>query len=432
MEARKEMGKIMAYCIQDSELVIRLMEKLSVWESAVEMSGVVCQNIEDLFLKGQSTRCTSMIYNELHQRGYVLTRRNDAPVVKGYKGGYVAPTVPGKHKKVICEDFASLYPSIDEGYNICYTTLVKDKSLVNKEDCNVVHVTQQESKSNHVYYRKAREEGYDEYDESSSEDEDDKKKKKKAKKEEEFETKEYEFWFYKKEKGVIPSLLNGVLAKRKGVNKLKGDTETYIRKLKHKEDILAILSKIELGESIGTVEAAEEEIDRLQNLPEAPPAKVINKAKSILYMANLVDEAYEPKDKDEEGIVILYKTKDSIAIKKKIEEIKEGIPNGDISKYIKELSDTCVNLHAKQNALKVAANSVYGFLGMAGEAMPYSFIEGAMSITSKGRELITTVADVIKEKFGGQMIAGDTDSVMIQLPEELVPTTKECSYWGIK
>ena len=61
-------------------------------------------------------------------------------------------------------------------------------------------------------------------------------------------------------------------------------------------------------------------------------------------------------------------------------------------------------------AIKVSANSFFGFLGVQnGGKMP--LIEGAMSITGKGRELIGTVRQYIEDKYGGVQIYGDTDSV---------------------
>lgn len=64
----------------------------------------------------------------------------------------------------------------------------------------------------------------------------------------------------------------------------------------------------------------------------------------------------------------------------------------------------------RQLALKITANSAYGYLGAPGtNALP----EASISITALGRMLIAFVRECITE-FGGECIYGDTDSVMVQ------------------
>jgi len=84
-------------------------------------------------------------------------------------------------------------------------------------------------------------------------------------------------------------------------------------------------------------------------------------------------------------------------------------------------------LDKRQLALKVSANSFFGFLGVKnGGKMP--LIEGAMSITAMGRKLIGMVNDYIKDKYNGKIIYNDTDSTMAIIP--LCMSSLECNYWG--
>lgn len=69
-------------------------------------------------------------------------------------------------------------------------------------------------------------------------------------------------------------------------------------------------------------------------------------------------------------------------------------------------------LDKRQNALKISANSIYGFLGFQEGSLP--LVEGAVSITTIGRELINQVNQYVTEK-GGRVIYGDTDSSMVDL-----------------
>lgn len=67
----------------------------------------------------------------------------------------------------------------------------------------------------------------------------------------------------------------------------------------------------------------------------------------------------------------------------------------------------------KQNAVKVAMNSVYGICGS--QRGMFSFVEGSAAITFLGRSAIKEVAESFKQD-GCRIVYGDTDSVMIQAP----------------
>lgn len=66
-----------------------------------------------------------------------------------------------------------------------------------------------------------------------------------------------------------------------------------------------------------------------------------------------------------------------------------------------------------QLALKIAANSIYGVLGLT--SSPISFIEGARSVTAMGRLIIGKIVKELVQK-GHDVLYGDTDSVMAKVP----------------
>eukprot|EP00929_Paragymnodinium_shiwhaense_P089962 TRINITY_DN5018_c0_g1_i1.p1 TRINITY_DN5018_c0_g1~~TRINITY_DN5018_c0_g1_i1.p1 ORF type:complete len:1249 (+),score=246.01 TRINITY_DN5018_c0_g1_i1:91-3837(+) len=69
-------------------------------------------------------------------------------------------------------------------------------------------------------------------------------------------------------------------------------------------------------------------------------------------------------------------------------------------------------LNGRQLALKVSANSVYGFTGSTAGSLPS--IEIASSVTAYGRSMITSTAAFIdSECSGAHVVYGDTDSVMV-------------------
>lgn len=84
----------------------------------------------------------------------------------------------------------------------------------------------------------------------------------------------------------------------------------------------------------------------------------------------------------------------------------------NVRKKISPENSNLVNniLDARQKALKVCANSVYGGLGAATKGV-YPLIEGAELITFKGRQMIYRCIQYI-EKLKGRVVYGDTDSVM--------------------
>lgn len=67
-----------------------------------------------------------------------------------------------------------------------------------------------------------------------------------------------------------------------------------------------------------------------------------------------------------------------------------------------------------QLALKIAANSIYGILGLSTSTI--SFMEGARSVTAMGRIIISRIVDRITNHYGHKVLYGDTDSVMAKIP----------------
>ncbi len=108
-------------------------------------------------------------------------------------------------------------------------------------------------------------------------------------------------------------------------------------------------------------------------------------------------------------------------------DVQEGIiPNilGNLSeertrtkKLMKNESDEEKRrvLDAKQLALKLLSNSFYGYTGYT-KAKLY-VLDIANAITSCGRYLIQTVNHTVETEFGCEAVYGDTDSIMVKIPE---------------
>jgi len=93
-----------------------------------------------------------------------------------------------------------------------------------------------------------------------------------------------------------------------------------------------------------------------------------------------------------------------------------------IKNYMKTMNDDNKNeinmlvavLDKRQLAYKISANSMYGAMGVKRGYLP--FMPGAMCTTYKGRCNIEIVAKTIPEKYGGELVYGDTDSNYIHFP----------------
>ncbi len=93
-------------------------------------------------------------------------------------------------------------------------------------------------------------------------------------------------------------------------------------------------------------------------------------------------------------------------------------------KYAKE-KDTARKAvyYAEQWAFKIMANAFYGHLGYS-RARIYD-LNIANAVTSSGRETIQKTKELIEREFGYSVVYGDTDSVMVKIPEEDMEKVKE-------
>ena len=72
-------------------------------------------------------------------------------------------------------------------------------------------------------------------------------------------------------------------------------------------------------------------------------------------------------------------------------------------------------LDKRQLAYKISSNSMYGAMGVRRGYLP--FMAGACCTTFMGRTNIEIVAKTIPEKYGGELVYGDTDSNYIHFPQ---------------
>jgi len=326
LESVAETTKVVAYCLEDSNLVIELFDKVNIWHHLVELANIAGVSILDLCTRGEQIRIYSNLSNECFKKGYVLS--NPKTFDYYYSGAFVSDPIVGLHENVFTFDFNSLYPSIIIGYNLCYTTYIPQElwNTVREEDCNVIKFSQEEPID---FLSVDREKNVIEESDDESDDEDEEKKK-----DVKMITRHYEFRFVKPHirSGILPDLEKGWINDRKKVKKELKNVENEIKLLK---------------DEIKSVES-----DKLSELE--------NK--------------------------------------------------------LNELEICEIVLDKRQSAIKVLANSGYGFTGVRSGYLP--ILPVAMSICALGRQLVNKANEFFVEnykQYGAVCVYGDTDSSFISL-----------------
>jgi DNA polymerase elongation subunit (family B) len=117
------------YCIQDCNLVHTLFLKMDVLTTYVEMARICNVPMSYLVFRGQGIKLTSYVAQKCRKMGALmpdLDRGAGGDGQDGYEGAIVLPPKCAMYfdNPVACNDFASLYPSIAEAYNLCPQSLV--------------------------------------------------------------------------------------------------------------------------------------------------------------------------------------------------------------------------------------------------------------------------------------------------------------------
>lgn len=123
---RAVLGK---YCVKDSQLVLDLFKHFLIHIEASEIAKLAKLPVRRVLTDGQQVRIYLCLLAVARQNGYILPT-SDAADATGYQGATVIDPQAGLYvKPVLVMDFASLYPSIIQRHNLCYTTLIPPGQL---------------------------------------------------------------------------------------------------------------------------------------------------------------------------------------------------------------------------------------------------------------------------------------------------------------
>jgi DNA polymerase elongation subunit (family B) len=133
------------YCLVDTLLPQKLVDKLHILQNQISMSNVSHVPIRYLIERGQQIKVFSQILRETRKQNFLvpaleLAAFENANKIKdsedsddeedSFTGATVLPPLKGAYfEPVTVCDFASLYPSIIRAHNLCFSTIVLDKKF---------------------------------------------------------------------------------------------------------------------------------------------------------------------------------------------------------------------------------------------------------------------------------------------------------------
>lgn len=122
--------RLAVYCLKDAYLPQRLMDKLMCLVNYTEMARVTGVPFNYLLSRGQQVKFISQLFRKALQENLVIPNLRNEASEEQYEGATVIEPVRGYYDVPIATlDFASLYPSIIQAHNLCYTTLLSKNAV---------------------------------------------------------------------------------------------------------------------------------------------------------------------------------------------------------------------------------------------------------------------------------------------------------------
>jgi DNA polymerase elongation subunit (family B) len=369
MKARKAISICAKYCVQDSVLVVRLMEKLKTWVGLTEMASICNVPIFALYTQGQQIKVYSQIYRFCMEHNIVVEKEGYKTLATDrYIGAKVFPPKPGIYNYIVPFDFASLYPTTIIAYNIDYHTWVPDDSDIPDNKC---HVMEWEDHLGCIH-----------------------------------------------DPNVIRKL---------EIDKIVDQKKVEIDALRKQRD--SIKDKVykkqlqtQIAEETEKLKPYREERSEIQKaLPKICMCakrryRFLKEPKGVL--PTIIQDLLDSRKRVRKvNMKACYKKLEEL----EQEELETGIDNSEKIIAVKTEIDV---LDKRQLAMKVSANSMYGAMGVRRGYLP--FMIGAMATTYMGRVNIEHVAKIIPEKYGGELVYGDTDTLVATTPVLILENNQRC------
>lgn len=122
--------RLAVYCLKDAFLPQRLMDKLMCLVNYTEMARVTGVPFNYLLSRGQQVKFISQLFRKAREQQLVIPNLRNESSDEQYEGATVIePKRQYYDIPIATLDFASLYPSIMQAHNLCYTTLLNKTSI---------------------------------------------------------------------------------------------------------------------------------------------------------------------------------------------------------------------------------------------------------------------------------------------------------------
>lgn len=122
--------RLAVYCLKDAYLPQRLMDKLMCLVNYTEMARVTGVPFNFLLSRGQQVKFISQLFRKAREQNLVIPNLEKAQGDEAYEGATVIEPIRAYYDVPVATlDFASLYPSIIQAHNLCYTTLLSKTSI---------------------------------------------------------------------------------------------------------------------------------------------------------------------------------------------------------------------------------------------------------------------------------------------------------------
>jgi DNA polymerase delta subunit 1 len=122
--------RLAVYCLKDAYLPQRLIDKLLCLVNYTEMARVTGVPFNYLLARGQQVKFISQLFRKALESHLVIPNLKNEASEEQYEGATVIEPTRGYYDVPIATlDFASLYPSIIQAHNLCYTTLLNKQSV---------------------------------------------------------------------------------------------------------------------------------------------------------------------------------------------------------------------------------------------------------------------------------------------------------------
>lgn len=445
-----EVGK---YCIKDSVLVLKLFNHLQVWVAFSEMAKVCNVGMFTLYTQGQQIKIYSQVYKYCFDKKIVVdTDGYTATSDEKYRGASVLEPDPGYYEDVVPFDFSSLYPSLMQAWNICFSSAVNDESVPD-ELCHVFewddHVgCDHDQKIIDQRQLKARIDKIVETQKKIREERDAIKmttvlqEVKKSLQDGEMDLGCYLQPQIMKEARVKYN--NAKSTAYKSVRELdpfieeaikREDDDTLRELLKEQQFLERNFNALDIEtykqRALEKIQEESLRITKKRTALEKDITRVVvakRKQEFNNTISKLNDEA-KPLREERENLVKTKPDKPMCA-HRRYRFYKAEVQMGVIPTIITELLQARKTVRAKiketddplekvvydkqQLAYKVSANSMYG--GMGAQRGMLVYMPGAMCVTMKGREALAQAQQLLTQKHGATLVYGDTDCVQGAVP----------------